>query len=550
MQSSRRKQRRITMKLEQIQSPVNPKIITDYWSENADIHSFFEYKYEEQSFVDRANYLQNNTYRSKELAEIIHSFMEKYGIHEKTKGHLLELEQGAPVVVGGQQAGLLTGPLYSVHKAISVILLAKEQREKLGRPVVPMFWIAGEDHDIEEINHTNTIVNADIKKRGYSERSKLKTMASTTLLNSEAIDQFVKMVFHDFGETEYTEQLVATVLAHAKTSATFTDFFTVLMNDLFKNHGLLLLDATYAPFRQYEQRYFKALIENNEKIALQVVEQEKKLAQAGYGEPIGATENNANLFFVKEGERFLLERKDGQFSNALAQVKLTEAQLLHMTEECPEILSNNVVTRPLMQEMAIPVLAFVGGAGELAYWATLKPAFTTLQLQMPIFAPRMNLTLVTRQVQQILEQQQLTVTQVFAGQAEEKMQQFIASIQDRESQQLIERMNEQLVVQYEELSKCLQDGNYQLEKLLEKNKAYHERQFDYLQTKISEQVLRKHDAVIRQYKTLLVELLPNGGYQERVYNPYHYMNMYGLTLIDDLLQLPMTISNQHQIISL
>lgn len=538
------------MKLEQIQSPVNPKIITDYWSENADIHSFFEYKYEDQSFIDRANYLQNNTYRSKELAGIIRRFMEKYGIHETTKKHLLELEQGASVVVGGQQAGLLTGPLYSVHKAISVILLAKEQREKLNQPVVPMFWIAGEDHDIEEINHTNTIVDAEVKKRGYSERSKLKTMASTTSLSSEAIDQFVKTVFHDFGETEYTEQLVAMVLAHAKKSGTFTDFFTVLMNDLFKNHGLLLLDATYAPFRQYEQRYFKALIENNEKIALQVVDQEEKLAQAGYGMPIGATENNANLFFVKEGERFLLERKNGQFSNALAQVKLTEEQLLHTAEECPEILSNNVVTRPLMQEMAIPVLAFVGGAGELAYWATLKPAFTTLQLQMPIFAPRLNLTLVTRQVQQILEQQQLTVTQVFNGQAEEKMQQFIMSIQDRESQQMIERMNDQLVAQYEVLSGYLQDGNYQLEMLLEKNKAYHERQFDYLQTKISEQVLQKHDVIIRQYKTLHAELFPNGGYQERVYNPYQYINAYGLTLIDDLLQLPMTISDQHQIISL
>ena len=145
-----------------------------------------------------------------------------------------------------------TGPLYSVHKAISVILLAKQQREKLNIPVVPMFWIAGEDHDIEEINHTYTIVNAEVKKRGYSERSKFKTMASTTVLNQEAIQQFVTTVFKDFGETQYTEQLLNTVLAHANSSSTFTDFFTRLMNDLFKNHGLLLLDATYGPFRQYE----------------------------------------------------------------------------------------------------------------------------------------------------------------------------------------------------------------------------------------------------------------------------------------------------------
>lgn len=536
------------MKLEQIQSPVNTKLVKDYWSEDADIHQFFEYKYNEQSFIDRASYLQSHTCRSKELATIIRSFMGKYGVHEKTNEHLLELEQGAPVVVGGQQSGLLTGPLYSIHKAISVILLAKEQREKLNKPVVPMFWIAGEDHDIEEINHTYTIAGGEIKKRGYSERSKLKTMASTTKLNAGAIEQFIKSVFQDFGETEYTEQLLTAVLAHAKNSDTFTDFFTLLLNDLFKNHGLLLLDATFAPFRQYEQRYFKALIEKNEEIALQVVEQEKKLGQAGYAMAIGATEQNANLFFVKEGERFLLERKNGYYSNVQAQVNLSEVELLHFVEASPASLSNNVVTRPLMQEMTIPVLAFVGGPGELAYWATLKPAFTTLQLQMPIFAPRLNITLVTRQVQQILHQQQLTAMQVFNGEAEKMLADFIVGIQNKEAAQLIEQMNVQINEHFDKLKLCLQEGNHHLGQVIENNKAYHKRQFSYLQTKISEQVLQKHDAVIRQYKTILAELFPANSYQERNYNPYQYINMYGFALIDDLLGLPMGISNQHQMI--
>ncbi len=538
------------MKLEQIQSPVNNKLLADYWSENAAIHSFFDYQYNEQAFRERASYLQNKTHRSEQLAQIIREYMAQYGVSEKVNEHLIELERGALVIVGGQQSGLLTGPLYSVHKAISVILLAKQQREKLNIPVVPMFWIAGEDHDIEEINHTYTIVNAEVKKRGYSERSKFKTMASTTVLNQEAIQQFVTTVFKDFGETQYTEQLLNTVLAHANSSSTFTDFFTRLMNDLFKNHGLLLLDATYGPFRQYEKAYFEAIIKNNETIAHKVVAQEEKLAQAGYSMPIGATKQNANLFYVKDGERFLLERKEGRFKNVLAHANFSEEELLELAKNEPQLLSNNVVTRPLMQEMTIPVLSFVGGPGELAYWATLKPAFETLKLQMPIFAPRLNITMLTRQVQALLQQNSITVGQALNDEVEKKLAKFVESIQDKKSQFLIEQMNVQLAQQYEQLSVYLQKENYHLESLIVKNKDYHERQFRYLQEKIKQQDTEKHDVVIRQYKTIQSELYPNGGYQERVYSPYQYMNVYGSTLIDDLLSLDMKISNRHNIVSL
>ena len=88
-----------------------------------------------------------------------------------------------------------------------------------------------------------------------------------------------------------------------------------------------------------------------------------------------------------------------------------------------------------------------------------------------------------------------------------------------------------------------------LGKLIEKNKEYHEQQFDYLRNKIEQQVLEKHGVALRQFNTLQTELVPNGGYQERMYNPYQYLNTYGPTLIDDLLALPMSICAQHQVVS-
>lgn len=538
------------MKLEQIQLPVSNPILADYWSKDAEIHAFFQYRFCDEAFVERANYLKEQTYDRKALVEVIRSYMSQFGLSKAAEGNLYALEEGAFAIVGGQQAGLLTGPLYSVHKAITVIMLAKEQSEKLGKPVVPLFWIAGEDHDLEEINHTFTINQSHVKKRGYGERTKRKTMASETILQKEATLTFIKSVFKDYGETAYSALLLKDLEVALEKSATFTEFFTYLMNDLFKEHGLLMIDAAYPQFRKYESSFFRKLIKYSSSIAEAVVSKEAKFGAVGYGTPIGAKIDAANLFYVEEGERFLLERRNNSFVNLNANIKMTETELLQIAEKSPHQLSNNVVTRPLMQEMALPVLAFVGGPGELAYWATLKDAFDLLGLQMPIFAPRLNITFITRQVDQLLNEKSLTLTNVVNGQGEEQKQVFLDSIQDQEAQQQLKLMEQLLQGKYGELATYLEGQNLQLEKTLQKNLENHLKQFSYFSQKLEQAVELKHAVAIRQYDTLLAELMPNNGYQERAFSPYQYMNIYGLTLIEDLLTQEYEISDKHTLVYL
>ncbi|MGM9951490.1 MAG: bacillithiol biosynthesis cysteine-adding enzyme BshC [Lysinibacillus sp.] len=533
------------MKLEQIAIPVQNRVLTDYWQANADIHSFFTYPYEQASFIKRAEKLASNEYKRGALVKVIRSYMERFGVSERAAEHLAELEAGAPAIVGGQQAGVFTGPLYSVYKAITVILLANEQRQALGTPVVPIFWIAGEDHDLDEINHTFTIVDGSVKKRAYSKRSHKKTMASTTRIDHDEMERLIRTVFKDYGETVYTEALLAEVLDASRSSETFTDFFTILMNRLFADYGLLMIDAAYGPFRQYESEYFERLIERGEEIARAVTIQEQALEKAGYGKPIGATENNANLFYVEDGERFLLERQEGHFVNSSAPVRLTREELLQTARNEPEKLSNNVVTRPLMQEMTLPVLAFVGGPGELAYWATLKPAFGLLDLEMPIFAPRLNISVVSRKIQPLLEQHRLTFERIVDGEATKEKEQFIASVQDEEALAQVDAMEETLSAQYEALSAHLDYNDLQLEHIVQKNRLYHNKQFAYLKQKIREQTVERHHNVIRQFDLMNAELLPNGGLQERVYNPCQYLNQYGPTFVDDMIELPLVVGPQH-----
>ncbi|MGE7940816.1 bacillithiol biosynthesis cysteine-adding enzyme BshC [Lysinibacillus xylanilyticus] len=538
------------MKLESIRVPIKNRLLADYWSPNTAIHEFFEYEYNDKSFEKRAQYLDEHARDQKELTAIIRRFMEPLGISKKANEHLQQLEQGAVAVVGGQQAGILTGPLYSVHKAISVITLAKEQSVKLQRPVVPVFWIAGEDHDLEEINHTYTVHGADVKKRAYSERSRRKTMASVTSINKESMTQLLNTIVKDIGETEFTEILIKQLVDTLNKSETFTDFFARLMNQLFEDEGLLMIDAADFKFRQSESENFTHIIRNNEEIARVVTEKEAQLASAGYGEPILATDEAANLFFVEDGERHLLERKNQLFVNLAANIKMSREELLEIANKHPEQLSNNVVTRPLMQEMTLPVLAFVGGPGELAYWATLKDAFSVLGLQMPIFAPRLHITIVTRHVEQLLREHHLNVADVWDGKALQLKEQFIAEVQDTEAKRQIQMMQQMLLEKYDELRSYLDEQHLSLDKILGKNKENHLKQFEYLQQKVEQTVLNKHETTIRKFMTLHNELYPNEGLQERTYNPYQYFNEFGPMLITEMLKQNYNIGNHHYILYL
>ena len=535
------------MKLEQIQLPVTNLLYADYMATKDKTREFFEYHQQANDFEMRAQYLKTRTYQFNKLAQAVEEYMEPFGISDQVRANINLLKDGAYAVVGGQQAGILTGPLYSVHKAITVLLLAKKQSEELQRPIVPIFWIAGEDHDIEEINHTYTLADGQLKKRAYSIRNRKKMMASKTVFDKAEMEKTILQIFTDFGETQYTNDILKTVQKAIQHSLTFTDLFTSLMNDLFKQYGLLMIDAANESFRQLESDYFIRLIENSELIASEVYKKEQQLVSLGYPMPIQANENSVNLFYVQDGERHLLEWENGYAKNKAAQLKFSKEQLIEIAKETPYYLSNNVVTRPLMQEMILPVLAFVGGPGELAYWATLKPAFEVLQLQMPIFTPRMQFTIVTRQVASILADQGLTVEDVFNGKSTVQLDEFLMRIEDKEANEMIATLQQMILTQYEKLREHLQQQSLNLNKVISKNELLHMQQFDYLQQKISEQVKLKHDTQIKRFEKIHHELRPFNGLQERIYNPYKYINEMGRSFIDQIMTTDMELC-QHNVL--
>lgn len=536
------------VRLEQYTQPFASSFYKKYLEDVTDLSSFFHYEWDQKALNKRIQEADFSKHKRTELAEVITSYMSKYGISVKSSQHIDELRNNGIVVIGGQQAGILSGPLYSIHKAISVITLAKQQRELLGKPVIPVFWIAGEDHDIDEINHVYIERSRTLQKLVYPEKSRTKKIASESTFDQQLMDGYLDEIFKSLPETLYTKNLQSKVMELLENNLTYTSFFTALMNELFQEEGLLLLDAAYEPLRKLESDYFQLQILHATEIAKSVFEHEEKMEQEEYGTPIQAKESAAHLFYLEDGERFLLERVNNRFIHEAKGLSFTFDEMMEIAREHPERLSNNVVTRPLMQEMVFPVLSFIAGPGEIAYWGTLKTTFELFDMKMPVLMPRISISIVNAKTQSLLEKFSFTIEDVWDGSLQDAKLNYINNNRNEEIPHLIEEIQEDLTKKYNELEKLLITDGLKLSPLVQKNLQNHEKQLKFIHNAIEDTFLSKLDATINRYDRISMNLVPNGGLQERTYTPIQLLNEYGPTLIQDLLKVPYEFNGKHHVI--
>ncbi|TWT07431.1 bacillithiol biosynthesis cysteine-adding enzyme BshC [Planococcus sp. CPCC 101016] len=537
------------MKVEEQYVEPASKLMSDYINGKSEIRQYFSYDPKLQSFDERVKKLQSHSVDRPKLAGIIRDYMARHGLSDAAKENLASFEKGAPVVVTGQQAGLLTGPLYTVHKAISVIILAKQASAQLQTKVVPVFWIAGEDHDLAEISHLYREVNGRVDKLNIPHAEYGKHSASSAKLNTSKIASFLEEYFRSLPETEHSKEIHDLAFNLLEHSISFTDFFASLLHYFFQEEGLLYIDAADREFRNYESPYFKQMIEHAAEIAETVSATERLLVEDGYSAVIGAEENAANLFITVKGERLLLERRDDEFLASNGAIRYTKQQLLDIAQKNPELLSNNVVTRPLMQEMVFPVLAFVGGPGEIAYWAALKGAFELFDMELPVIMPRLSLTLVNRQTQRLLNKYELDVSAVLNDhKITEIRNELTESIREQEAEAVIEELQNQMEAAYVKIDQQFSSISKGLTPIVEKNLQLHIKQLKFLKNKLQDEVMLQNSIEFGHYDSIENELLPNGGFQERIYSPFVYMNQYGTELVKDLLALPLHYDKNHKII--
>ncbi|MFD3448036.1 bacillithiol biosynthesis cysteine-adding enzyme BshC [Microbacteriaceae bacterium 4G12] len=539
------------MEMKEISVALLKGAAADYLEQKQDIVSCFDYPLEADVFQKRVKDLEGRTYLRRELVDHLLQYNKRLHAGAKTIENIYALAQDDTyVVIGGQQAGLLTGPLYSIHKVISILQLAKEQEEHIGSRVVPVFWIAGEDHDIDEINHVFVMNNGRMKKSIIPQTETKKTIASNTPLDYDLCWNWVQEVFKTYPETKYTKDLLQLVQDCLRKSNTYVDFFAHMIMELFKEEGLILIDSGSDELRELEKAFFATVLEHHEGIQAGLNKQQQLLQERGYTPIITTKQNAIHLFFHADGERWLLEKEGERFVCQDGKYAFSYDELREMMEKTPQLFSNNVVTRPLMQEYLFPTLAFIGGPGEIAYWAELQQVFHEVGFVMPPVVPRLMISYIERAIDTDMHDVALTPEDVLLKRIGKLREEWLAN-------QVVVPIAERFTTarkQIEEVHASLRDlagqVNVGLEGFAEKNQMKIDQQLDILERAIQKDIETKHAVHLNKFRRIEVSLQPAGSLQERVWNICYYLNEYGFDFIPELMKLSFTWDGTYKVIKL
>ncbi|WP_124727719.1 bacillithiol biosynthesis cysteine-adding enzyme BshC [Staphylospora marina] len=496
--------------------------------------------FQADSFTRRAESLRTATWRAdrQQLVHILREWHQPDLLHPEVEKNLRRLaDPDALVVIGGQQAGLLGGPLYAIYKAVTLIQLARREEKRLGRPVVPVYWIAGEDHDHAEVDHVRVMEeNGDIRKLRYDPGATEGVPVSRIIVDGPRFRAWLEELSRYFPDSSYKREWVARFGGFAEDSPSWTRMFARLMHHLFGKYGLVMFDSAHPAVRRLESPFFGELVRRRAEIADRVSKEAGRLREAGFKPQVEAGPEDGHLFLLVEGRRRLLVRKGDRWVTKDGGVSLSEAELLTVAERNPEQLSNNVVTRPLMQEYLFPVLAFVGGPGEIAYWSLLRGAFEAVGLEMPVVVPRAGYTVIDPSTAKYAREFGLD-THSLLERIDQAKEAWLKEMEPVDPEALFAEAARRIEQIHAGLTDHLHEAiGMNMRELGEKNREHIGKQLDWYLRQVRKAVFTKHEASLRRWDRLKQRIRPEGNLQERIWSVVPLWNLHGLEWIDHLVK--------------
>lgn len=498
----------------------------------------------QENFERRATYLDTRNYSRECLADTLKTYHEKLGASTETQQMIEELRQKETlVVITGQQAGILTGPLYTLYKAMTTIRLAKEQREKLGRPVVPVFWIASEDHDWLEIRETYIINSegklASCRLPGDGEG---KSVGNQRVPSWDKIEAQLRVAMPD---GEFRSSVLKQCKQFLEQAENLTQWFALTLQWLVKKWGLVFFDPLLPEFKRLAAPMYEQILKMHSDVRDALLKRTEEWIKQGFEPQIQLTNIDVNLF-LSVPERKLIQYVDETFYLKGKEEPWELDALIELLAQAPERFSPNVVTRPIVQEYLFPTLAYVPGPGELNYWAQLGKVFETLGFVMPLLFPRLSIVVLTASWQKSLIKETLTLEDVYCG-LEKHRERCVREQDDQHIDERIQHLRSQVEKAYAELEP-LKEIHADVQDWLIRNEAKVNFQVDYLKKKIWQAQRKRCREKLIRLQQLEDGIAPKHSRQERVINPLSFVARYGLSFVDRIADLSITSDfSEHQI---
>lgn len=498
------------------------------------------------SYKALASQLQRGTNDRAALADILTRQNEAFGCAEATFENIKRLQEPATfAVVTGQQVGLFSGPAFTLYKALTAVRLAQSLSEQ-GLPSVPIFWLATEDHDLNEVAQTAIFDEKynliDLKDPG--ERPAPQSHVGRVKLTSE-INVALGLLEKALPPSESRDRLMQDLRESYQPGVTWGRAFGRFMAKVFSRWGVVLLDPLDDAVHQMSAHIYGRAIERAGDLKERLQKRSEALVRAGYNAQVHVGEESTLLFVAREGNRTALHERGGKFSFD-GDGTISAAELKALAENHPLDFSPSALLRPFVQDTLLPTIAYVAGPSELAYLAQSQVLYAELGRPQPIIFPRAGFTLVDARTQRLMEKYRLTVEDVWQG--EEHLRRTIVANGFAEGwSENLDKTEQDLTRLLERLRKDVEAIDMTLLDTLKHTEEKIKRQMDQLKGKIARAAMGKSELMARHEQSILRFLLPRKHLQEREMSGSYFLGRAGYELLDRLFAHIQTNSSDHQV---
>jgi bacillithiol biosynthesis cysteine-adding enzyme BshC len=314
-----------------------------------------------------------------------------------------DIAPGSLAVVTGQQPGLLTGPLYTIYKAITAIKLARRAAEATGRPAVPVFWAAADDHDFEEVRGAQLLTQEHTALAlRYDPVADIAAYPMHEVPLETSLHALIDQAADAATGSEFAAEVRAFLHGSLEQSRSFSGWFCHIMARLFRDTPLLIFTTEMPAARVAAAPIFAREISTPLESTRLLNAAGARLAALGYGAQVVKADDECAFFLMYGPRRRKVLYRADRFVVPEESQSFSQGELLALLSAQPERFSANVALRPIVQQQLFPALAYVGGPGEIAYWAQFRDVFAHFGQPMPIVYPRAQATLTTIKLNKLL----------------------------------------------------------------------------------------------------------------------------------------------------
>jgi len=510
-------------------------LVRDYYFAFGEVREFFNGDFRDIAAYERQiDRLRSRAYDRGRLAEILNEQNRSYGCGPRTLENIQALAKAdACAVVTGQQVGLFSGALYTIYKALTAIKLADALGQRTSGPVVPVFWLATDDHDFAEINHVDLLDQAgQLRRISYDDRPPEPRLPVGGLRFSAGIDACVDALDEMTPPTEFKPEVLSRLKDAYQPGRTFAAAFSIWMTRLFSSYGLVLIDPSHPDLNAMARQPFEKEIGGGSPLSRCAIRASERLVEKSYTPQVRQQEGKLNLFLAAP-ERHPIHLAGTDFVVKDPERRFTRDELLEIARTRPHALSPNVLMRPLVQDTILPTVAYVGGPGEIAYLAQLRGAYEEFDIPMPVVYPRKGFTLVERHIGSILDRLSLSVQDVWTGLAE-KRNALAAEAVPEPLRRVLDTATVNLERDLEAVCREAATMDDSLGQTADGVRRKIQHQLNLIEGKVIQTAKKKQEIVGRKLTKLENTICPNRQLQERVLNVTPFLVKYGFSWLDEL----------------